>query len=71
MRRKESHENIEFYHIFSKFEGTVTGETVNNKQSPHMIRLLLELRAGRHIMHNKAVIFILKVLVTPKPLLKA
>jgi hypothetical protein len=37
MRKKESNEDIEFYTVFSKGKGAVTGEAVDNEQPPYKL----------------------------------
>jgi hypothetical protein len=49
MRKKICHENIELCTVFSKGEGAVTGEAVDNEQPPHEVFAVLVEGIRRHI----------------------
>jgi hypothetical protein len=50
VRKKPSNENIELYTVFSKGEGAVTGQTVDNEQPLHEIFFSLSFRARRLVI---------------------
>jgi hypothetical protein len=56
VRKKISNKNIDLCIVFSKGEGAVTGEAVDNEQPPYEIFFHLPFRARRLVIWSSRVI---------------
>ena len=70
MRQQEGNEGIKFHTVFSKGEGAVTGEAVDNEQPPHRTFFLDGFVIRREVIFSEGIPGLLKMLITAKILFK-